>query len=315
MQRSSGALLKGARQVGTFNTYWYYDFPAFVPPRWSYTQTMANALPPDLVGLASTKALLRIKEQKVNLSVSLAELGKTTDMVANFARSTYGFLRSLRRGDLRKTIRSIKKPRSRADKDLASKWLQYQYGWVPLAYEVYGLSELIHQRVLNNYIHVTGKASKTYELNLDSGSNSGLYRYMESVKVHCRYKVDSTSLRTLSQSGISNPALVVWELIPYSFVVDWFVGIGDYLSTLDALVGVTNLQWYKSGKQDAWCDKATYWKLGRGADSIQYYTRSTTTTRSTLQQGGLKPYRPVYNPSLSVARMVSSLALIRNLFK
>ena len=29
-----------------------------------------------------------------------------------------------------------------------------------------------------------------------------------------------------------------WEVIPFSFVVDWGIGVGDYLSSLDALKGM-----------------------------------------------------------------------------
>ena len=30
----------------------------------------------------------------------------------------------------------------------------------------------------------------------------------------------------------SDPFVTAWELVPYSFVVDWFIGIGDYISTI-----------------------------------------------------------------------------------
>lgn len=40
-----------------------------------------------------------------------------------------------------------------------------------------------------------------------------------------------------SRLGITNPALIAWELLPWSFVADWFVPVGDYLSLLDATLG------------------------------------------------------------------------------
>lgn len=33
--------------------------------------------------------------------------------------------------------------------------------------------------------------------------------------------------------GFSNPAAVLWEATPFSFVGDWFFPIGDYLNDLD----------------------------------------------------------------------------------
>jgi len=41
-------------------------------------------------------------------------------------------------------------------------------------------------------------------------------------------------------SGLTDPASVLWELTPYSFVADWFIPIGNYLaarSLASALTG------------------------------------------------------------------------------
>jgi len=33
----------------------------------------------------------------------------------------------------------------------------------------------------------------------------------------------------MPQLGLSRPLTSAWELVPYSFVIDWFVGVGDWL--------------------------------------------------------------------------------------
>lgn len=30
--------------------------------------------------------------------------------------------------------------------------------------------------------------------------------------------------------GLTNPELVAWELVPYSFVADWFIPLGDWMA-------------------------------------------------------------------------------------
>jgi hypothetical protein len=53
---------------------------------------------------------------------------------------------------------------------------------------------------------------------------------------------------SLSALGITNPLLIAWEVVPYSFVVDWVLPVGTWLESLDALLGY----------QSAWTSITTY---------------------------------------------------------
>jgi hypothetical protein len=46
----------------------------------------------------------------------------------------------------------------------------------------------------------------------------------------------------MASIGLINPSTVVWELIPFSFVVDWFLPIGNFLHGLSALTGTSTQQ-------------------------------------------------------------------------
>lgn len=43
-------------------------------------------------------------------------------------------------------------------------------------------------------------------------------------------------LLCLAEHGMLNPASVAWEVMPYSFVIDWWFNIGDVLASLDNLL-------------------------------------------------------------------------------
>lgn len=49
----------------------------------------------------------------------------------------------------------------------------------------------------------------------------------------------NSTVASLRDYGVINPAAIAWELIPFSFVVDWFIGVGDYLNNYTALSGIT----------------------------------------------------------------------------
>jgi hypothetical protein len=47
--------------------------------------------------------------------------------------------------------------------------------------------------------------------------------------------------------GLTNPAKIVWNALPFSFIVDWFTGISDYLT------GLLNLQQQADWLVDRFC--------------------------------------------------------------
>jgi hypothetical protein len=51
-------------------------------------------------------------------------------------------------------------------------------------------------------------------------------------------RLSNPSLAQLNGTGLLNPALLYWELMPYSFVVDWFIPVGDVLASLTAGLGL-----------------------------------------------------------------------------
>ena len=59
------------------------------------------------------------------------------------------------------------------------------------------------------------------------------------VKTYLHYGLQSNPLAELSSVGLINPVELAWELLPYSFVVDWFLPIGPWISALTADVGFT----------------------------------------------------------------------------
>ena len=59
----------------------------------------------------------------------------------------------------------------------------------------------------------------------------------DKVGVQLTYKLSSPVLAELSSLGLINPAEIIWELTRYSFVVDWLIPVGGWLSSLTSDVG------------------------------------------------------------------------------
>lgn len=59
-------------------------------------------------------------------------------------------------------------------------------------------------------------------------------------------EVINDSLLTLDQCGLINPLSVAWELVPFSFVVDWFLPIGTYINSMSDYAGTRRTNVYQT---------------------------------------------------------------------
>ena len=127
-------------------------------------------------------------------------------------------------------------------KRIPAKYLELCYGWTPLLSDVYGTAEHLAYRSALGYplsLRVTGKAmgGKSWSqlvpgVEFTQATWSG--QTTESCQVSFTYDVPSSFLREFTSLGLTNPATIAWELVPYSFVLDWFLPIGSWLDLLDA---------------------------------------------------------------------------------
>lgn len=154
-----------------------------------------------------------------NLYESLAELHKTKAMISSLLDSIIGVLKGVR-------------PDARPDQ----LWLAWRYGILPLMMQV---EDLIKSRTRK-----TGKrretsrgsakafASATEVKTLTWGSAIMTFKaqYHETFEVRA-VSIDEGEIFAFENVGLSAKNLLTlpWELLSYSFVVDWFVNLGDWI--------------------------------------------------------------------------------------
>lgn len=118
-----------------------------------------------------------------------------------------------------------------------SAYLEARYGWRQIYFDLKGLNEAV-KAIQRKYQLVTGRAGNTYNGSRQwnttwdlSYAKVGL-SWSDSVRVGMR---GTAALRMkLNSPIIVNPALTAWELLTYSFIVDWFVNVGQSIEALSA---------------------------------------------------------------------------------
>jgi hypothetical protein len=253
-----------AQPQGNVRCYAYYPTYCPHPGQYGYALTDGGfgwdtygsdlpVIPTWLEDKAIAKAYANVKASKVNLSVAYAERKETAELFENTIKRISSGVRAFRRNNSSDVWKSVKLEGTSITKNgrkrwhkVPDHWLEMQYGWNPLMADVQGAcKELQHnltagQRLLATY---DGKANYSYEKRwTKSGPFTQIGQHVtdkvkQSIAFGLTYAQTNPLVSSLARLGITNPAEVIWERIPYSFVVDWFLPIGNWLSEFDADLG------------------------------------------------------------------------------
>lgn len=206
-----------------------------------------------------------IAKSDFNLAVSGAEASKTVQHIANTAGRVLRAAVALKKGRLGDAYRALghevgmkrlpksKKVRSNA----ASYWLELQYAWGPLLSDIHGACQALATRLNEPKVPIFYAESRSGQQSFNqvryrSGDSSwSIDTHLEiKLKEVCRigvyYRIRNGNIVQAARLGLTNPALVVWELVPFSFVVDWFLPVGNFLSQLSAYHGLEFVQGYRT---------------------------------------------------------------------
>lgn len=191
----------------------------------------------DQVRLES-KLTSAIRNSDFNLAVNLSQMRQTVDMATSNLTKLGRSILALKRGDFSTAARQLgANPRGTRLKptDISGRWLELQYGWLPLISDCYDSAKLFENisrgpRSKLIRVKIAKKSDCDGSLSPDKYSWSyqqRLYRYLE-------YQMYE-EMSAVRQMGLLDPLSVIWENIPYSFVVDWFIPVGTYLDNLNVI--------------------------------------------------------------------------------
>lgn len=227
----------------------------------------------DGAGFARNRAIMNLQRGHLNVLVSAGEGKETVTFVANRIFMLYRLLRLISRGKFEEAARvagsdlsqnagkRLRRNRSqyRNPIDLVSNsWLEYQFAIRPIVNDVYGAVEAFHDNLqAGRVVRAYGKYS--------SGEKGTVYR-AGIVGV-----VRSENVRTLQQLGFTNPALAAWNLLPLSFILDWFLPIAPLLSYLDSTVGFGQTTSWESVRK--WVAKRAKDPANSLEEVTEYYNR------------------------------------------
>lgn len=278
----------------------------------------------DAITAAST-AYRKLGEGRFNAALNLAEFGQTASMVAKRARQLAEAAACMARGDASGLHRALGLPapsrseradlnRSSPDR-LADNWLEYNYGWKPLVQDVYNAVESYQKGITGkgSRIRVAQHYGAPPPPRRPPGYDPYSYkdptvgRHVGRSSAQFSGTVTNSRARTLQELGFLNPALLAWEKLPYSFVVDWFLPIGDLLAGLTAGAGLSAV----SGSITYDETITSYYGDNHTHSVDRYVVRKPIWPHYAMLAAVLN----LTNPMTHWSRMVSSTALLQQRFR
>jgi hypothetical protein len=228
-----------------FGSQWFgggasypYSGGALVPNTEAGYSNELNIAYERLVGSISNSSQLgaTLAEGRQSLAMMYSRFGQLIKFT-RYVRS-FNFVAAAREVNLAITPKGVSAKRS-----LANNWLEYSFGWKPLIEDIYNAADHLQNPIKS--VRPTGSARATHSYKNVSGSVASGFWNIQTVfgsryaKLGCEVSINNANLYLLNRLGLANPASVVWELIPFSFVVDWFTTVGQFLSQGTDFLGLT----------------------------------------------------------------------------
>jgi len=182
----------------------------------------------------------RIERTQVNLGNSMVEYRQTTDMFKSYAKAVR---------DSAFRIRKLRRYKEQPRKAIAGHYLGYSYGLKPIAQDLgEAVAALVEKLDRTLYKRMTTRRRGSYTGQQTVRESNGLlfdydvsWKRIADERVVFYYKIKPARGIAYSELSFGSPIEWLWEVTPFSHVIDWGFNVGEYLASLDALDGITDM--------------------------------------------------------------------------
>lgn len=288
-----------------------------------------NLLTTNVNRVLSLAIMLKNRDIKAAKALILGSKGKDTYKKLNVLNRDGTHIVGKRYVHLRKKAkRSVATP-----EEFANLWLEYSYGWRPLINDIYGSCESIANTYhLKKPVEVSAvKTAERTTSTLNAGYQLGgvvtcnplqpaiFADRIDTIrrsrtKVKFQFREFNEWSQTMSKTGIADPALLAWELLPYSFVIDWFVPVGKYLSSLNAMTGLNFIRGSTATVSTTELT-STVVMATPGYGIVNSVVKGVNFAKSrSIYTTAPMPRIPAFQPELSIEKGLSAISLMTQLF-
>lgn len=274
--------------------------------------------------LAHNKALARFQDQlgpQSQLGSTLAMWRESAQMVALRATQMRKAYQHLKRGRFQSFLKELGAVPKRKHTDLRRSkpkeagglWLEYWMGWAPLVGDIHSSLQVATTTLPAVTVKATASTPVSYRQYVDNMPYGLLSRTAEGkvvVKIQANVWISNPNLYLADRLGLLNPVYILYDMMPWSWMLNWFVNIEQLAISVVPPQGIT----YDRAFTTRHCKcKGSYEDLqfnwGTSSYDVLAGSWEGYTTRRSL--GVPSSYKVVWNFSgLSYTRAATAISLL-----
>lgn len=185
---------------------------------------------------------------------NLAQVNKTRTMIIERSLQLATVVRALKKGRFGDVYDALwdpkdrplrsRRPKPTRKKSVSQNFLEFEYGIKPVVNDLQESMKILTSDIPLGSLK--GKATERFDIRKVVRNDSNLQNYLSServtAQVSCnvgaRVTVSNPNVFLANQLGLIDLALP-WKLVPFSFIVDWFVNVEQVLSSATDWYGVS----------------------------------------------------------------------------
>lgn len=267
----------------------------------------------DLQDIAVTQANAGVGADQLDLIASIGELDETVKTVIDVSIKASKIFRDLRKFNLRAIAKRF------SVRDVREQYLEFRYGLRPLYYDLKGVHDYLKTEICHDRQTSRGYSEGSVSISNDTYNwvdkyihpwssrpvADVLYARSTKLRITCRsgvlyaFQFSDDLSKILSEVGVDRPISSCWELIPFSFMIDWFWRVGDTIRSWEPKPHCSTLASWCTVKSEQISEimptGINYTNVAYGATVL-----SSSITEATVARKCFTTITRIPNPSVSI---------------
>ncbi|DAD50245.1 TPA_asm: maturation protein [ssRNA phage Esthiorhiza.4_3] len=184
-----------------------------------------------------SKLLNKVKGHSLDIGVALAEVDKLAGTIVGTLKDLSMAVVYLSRGRFDQCARLLgvgppsRKARRRLQtSEISGRFLEMRYAWEPTIKDAFEAAQAF-EAISNGPRSIRFRAGKRVLLQRRYFTNYCIVPQVVEARRSYIFEMFE-EMSVTRQLGLANPASILWERLPWSFVLDWFIPIGTYLELI-----------------------------------------------------------------------------------